>query len=101
MMSDVKPELSQLSLELNSLTWGDVMSIAVQLGMEFSTLQQIERDNSEHSVRVLTAMTAWLNSDQEASWKKVISALKTIKKNVLAESLEKYCCATDCECTPL
>ena len=91
-MSDVRPELSQLSVELSSLTWGEVISMAVQLGVEFSTLQQIKEDNSEQNVRLLAAMNDWLSNDHEASWRKVVDALKTIDKNVLADGLAtKYC----------
>lgn len=102
-MSDVRPELSQLSVELASLTWGEVMSMAVQLGLEFSTLQQIKEDNPAQSVRSLAAMNEWLSNDHEASWKKVVSALKTIDKTVLADNLEKKYCspAIDCKCTHL
>lgn len=91
-MSDVRPELPQLSVELSSLTWGEVMSMAVQLGVEFSTLQQIKEDNSEQNVRLLAAMNDWLSNDHDASWRKVVNALKTIDKNVLADGLaRKYC----------
>ena len=102
-MSDVRPELSQLSVELASLTWGDVTAMAVQLGLEFSTLQQIREDHSEQNVRFLAAMNEWLSNDHEASWKKVVFALKIIKKTVLADNLEKKYCspAIDCKCTHL
>ena len=103
-MSDVKPKLGQLACELASLTWGEVTSMAVQLGVEFPTLRQIGQDHSELSVRVLAAMDNWLSNDQETSWRKVVSALKTIKKNVLADNLEKKYCSpatTDCEFTPV
>ena len=98
-MSDVKPKLNQLSLQLGSLTWNEVTSMAIQLGVEFSTLRQIGQDHPE-SIRLLAAMDNWLSNDQEASWRKVVSALRTINKTVLADSLEKtYCSATDCEFT--
>ena len=67
--------------------------MAVQLGVDFSTLQQIKEDNSEQSVRLLAAMNNWLSNDHEASWKKVVGALKTIDKNVLADELEKKYCS--------
>ena len=100
-MTDVKPKLKQLAFELSSLTWGEVTSLAVQLGVEFPTLRQIGQDNLEPSVRVLEALTKWLNNDEDASWKKLISALKSINNNVLADILEKKYCspATDCEFT--
>ena len=94
------PQLNQLACELSSLTWGEVTSLAVQLGVEFPTLRQIGQEHLELSVRLLAAMTEWLNNDDDASWKKLISGLKTIKKNVLADSLEKkYTPPTDCEFT--
>ena len=100
-MSDVTPELNQLACELSSLTWDEVTSLAVQLGVEFSTLRQIGQGHHKPNVCALEAMTEWLNNDLDASWNKLISALKTIKKNVLADSLEKKYCspATDCEFT--
>ena len=104
-MSAVKPpKLGQLSCELASLTWGEVTSMAVQLGVEFPTLRQIGQEHSELSFRILAAMDNWLSNDQKASWRKVVNALRTIKKNVLADDLEKKYCspvATDCEFSPV
>ena len=103
LMSDVKPELPQLAVELASLTRSEVTSMAVQLGVEYSLLRQIGQDCSEQSKHVLEAIDNWLNNDQEASWRKVVIALRTIKKTVLADSLEKKYCSpatTDCEFTP-
>ena len=79
-MSDVKPELPQLAVELASLTRSEVTSMAVQLGVEYSLLRQIGQDCSEQSKHVLEAIDNWLNNDQEASWRKVVIALRTIKK---------------------
>ena len=90
-MSDVRPELHQLALALENLTWGEVTSMAVQLRVNFSKLQQIGQEKSDHSSHLLSAMDTWLKTDPGASWKKVISALRAINKNVLALELEtKY-----------
>ena len=88
-MSDVRPRLRELALALGGLSWADVKAMAVQLGMEFSTLSQIEQQTSVFSDRLHAAMDAWLNSDPSASWKAVIGALRAINKNVLAKELEK------------
>ena len=101
-MSDVKPELRQLAPDLASLTWSEVTSMAVQLGVEFSSLRQIGQDCPELSDRVLGAINNWLSNDQEASWRKVVIALRTINKTVLADTLEKKYCSpatTDCKFT--
>ena len=74
--------------------------MAVQLGVEFPTLRQIGQDHLELSVRILAAMDNWLSNDQKASWMKVVSALRTIKKSVLADDLERKYCSTTSEFTP-
>ena len=98
-MSGGKPEIDELARELERLTWGDVTSMAIQLKMDFPALQQIRQDNPDHRSRVIAAMTEWLNTDGEASWKKVANALRTIKKIVLADDLEKkYCSSVSTDC---
>lgn len=95
-MSGTKPQLSQLALALDKLTWCEVKCMAVQLGMPYSNLEQIQEGGSGLSDQILKAMDTWLNSDKTASWQKLVNALKAIKKTVLAEDLEKeYCFATD------
>ena len=87
-MSDVRPELTDLSRELEDLTWPETMKFGVQLRMEYSVLSNIE-DTRPADVRLLVAMNAWLQSDPTASWKKVVGALRAIKKEVLAQELEE------------
>ena len=90
-MADIRPELADLSRELDDLTWPETMKFGVQRGMKFSVLRNIG-DTQPASVRLLAAMDAWLESDSEASWKKVVRDLRAIKKEVLALELEeKYC----------
>ena len=73
------------------------MSMAVQLRMDFSKLEEIEHQNSEPKSRLQTSMHAWLETDSEASWKRVVGALGAIKKNELALELEKkYCNPAAC-----
>ena len=90
-MADVRPELADLSLELEDLTWPETMKFGVQLGMKFPVLKNIG-DTQTADVRLLAAMDAWLQSDPKAWWKKVVRALRAIRKEVLAQELEeKYC----------
>lgn len=93
-MSGRKPQLSQLARALDKLTWCDVKCMAVQLGMPYSKLEQIQEGRSALKDQILNAMDTWLNSDKSASWQKLVNALKAINKTVLAEDLEKeYCSA--------
>lgn len=95
-MSGRKPKLSELALALDKLTWCEVKYMSVQLGMDYSKLEQIEEEKSGLRDKVLNAMDTWLNSDKAASWQKLINALKYLKKTVLAEEVEKdYCHTTD------
>ena len=82
-MSDVIPELADLSLELEDLTWSETIKFGVQLGMKFPVLRNIG-DTQPVDVRLLAAMDSWLRSDPKASWKKVVRALRAIRKKVLA-----------------
>ena len=63
--------------------------------MELAVLDKIEEDHPNDSKqRVMYAMKEWLQRDTEASWKKVVSALRKIQKNALATEIEgKYCAA--------
>ena len=92
LIMSVKPKLSQLALALIGLTWSEMKSMAVQLNMDYSNLQQIQQQNPELSDRLLCSMDSWLKSDPNASWAKIVRALNAISKNVLASELEqKYC----------
>ena len=91
-MSDVKPKLDELALTLNTLTWSEIRSMCVQLRMEYFKLDQIEDEKNKLSERLLSAMNMWLNNDSNASWARIIRALKNTDKNVLAKEIEqKYC----------
>ena len=70
--------------------------MAVQLGMEYFNLQQIEERNTKVSDCLLPAMDMWLNSDDNASWARIVTALHDIDKNVLAKKVEqRYCQPVD------
>ena len=90
-MSDARPKLPDLSRELYDLTWSDTISFGVQLGMKYPDLLKIE-ENRQGSARLLAAMDSWLQSDPKASWKKVVKALRAIRKEVLAQKLKKKYC---------
>ena len=87
-MSD-RPELPDLLIELNDLSWSDVKQMAVHLhrSVDLKLLTDIEGAHPV-SERIMQAMKAWLDRDCEASWAKVVSALRAISKNVLAKEVE-------------
>ena len=89
-MSVVKPELACLAQELNGLTWEELVEMAIQLGMDYKEVKKIEPAD-----RRLNTMSIWLDSDSEASWQKVVKALRYIKLHALAVQLEEKYCRTD------
>ena len=90
-MVGARPQPADLARELYKFPWSETVNFCVQLGMEYDVLRKIGEDEPA-STRHLTAMHAWLESDHKASWKKVVSALRAIRKEVLAQELEeKYC----------
>ena len=88
-MSENKPQLGDLAVELEELTWSQANHLADQLGMNSADLRESKiRDD----IKLLRTMDAWLKSDQDASWKNVVRALNAIQENDLARNLEtKYC----------
>ena len=88
-MSDAKPKLRELALELDRLSWAEVKAMAIQLDMEYTTLSNISTANQESSDRIVCAMDTWLKTDPRASWKMIVKALKATNKIVLAQEIEK------------
>ena len=86
-MSTAKPKLEDLLIKLrNELTRKDVQELLIILKVEGWR-------NLSPEFRLLDAMTLWLEFDPEASWEKLVNALKNIAKNTLAESLKKKYCS--------
>ena len=71
-MSERKPELRELALALRDLTWADVIAMAVQLDIEFSILKEIQQQNDDSSVHLLSAMDTCLKTDENASWADIL-----------------------------
>ena len=65
-MSDARPSLRELALELGGLSWAEVKAMAVQLGMNYSTLSQIEQLTCVFSDRLHAAMDTRLSTDHNA-----------------------------------
>ena len=88
-MSDGKPELRELALELDKLSWVEVKAVAIQLDMKVATLSNISTENHEISDRIVYTMDTWLKTDPTASWEKIIKALNDTHSTVLAQEIEQ------------
>ena len=72
--------------------------LGTYLGLEDSEIREIERDHQSTARRRIVMLAKWIEKDVDASWEKVIEALKSISQTVLALKLEdKYCTS---EATP-
>ena len=91
-MSESKPQVGDLAEELDQLTWSETARLSAQLGMKSSVLREIRESKQRDDIKLLKTMELWLKSDQNASWNRVVRALKATRKNVLAQEMEwKYC----------
>ena len=83
-----RPDHSALVFALDKLCWNDAKQMAIHLdNVDFALLQDIEHGYPIEQ-RVMLTMKAWLERDGEASWDKVVSALKVINNNALAMKIE-------------
>ena len=90
-MSD-RPQLKDVVVALGDLSWDDVTLMAVQLGVDMPTITHVETQYNDPGVRTLRSMNSWLQSDPQASWVKIVTALKTINKLTVAIAVEqRYC----------
>ena len=86
------PELKDLVEELNELDWGTFTRFALQLGVKNHVLKQQQHQYWDIGERVMGVLQHWLDTDLEASWKKVVHCLEVVEMNVLAAGLrKKYC----------
>ena len=83
-----RPQHSDLVRALQDLSWSDVKQMAIHLDkLDLPLLTNIEERPVEE--RVMYTMKAWLDRDREASWAKVVSALRVIGKDVLAKKIDE------------
>ena len=99
-MSDTppdKPQLNDLLNALNELSWGEVKEVALQLGVAFPKLRQVEGHRTEFIERLQDSMHFWLSSDKvRPTWARLVTALRRSDKATLAETVEqKYCKAVE------
>ena len=76
--------------ELSKVSEWDVLGI--YLGLDESEIKEIELDHQSTARRRIVMLEIWTKKDVDASWEKVIEALKSMSQIVLAKQLEeKYC----------
>ena len=86
MSTNLSPQQVVKALEV--LTNDETTELVFFLGVPLNVLNDIEKGR----IYKIRAIQAWLDKDTGASWEKIISGLKEIKKVVLAKEVAKQHC---------
>ena len=88
------PKMADLIEALRVLSWEEFQVFATYLGesVDLPTLKRIAEDHNTTDARILHSIQAWLNSDLEASWGKIIFAMRKMGNNADAERLQSLYC---------
>ena len=86
MSTNLSPQQVVKALEV--LTNDETTKLVFFLGVPLNVLKDIEKGETYK----LYALQAWLDKDTGASWEKIISGLREIKKDVLAKEVAKQHC---------
>ena len=86
-------QLKDVAEELSDIQWKDVKCMALHLNqMSWDTLGDIESSSSVNNERVICAVDTWMRRDVNASWGQLVSALRKVKQNALAEKIRSRHC---------
>ena len=89
MMSWLDLSLKNLINALRKLT--DWYDLGLQLDIEDHCLEKFLSENHAIEERKRAMLRFWLQSDEEASWEKLLLALREMKQHCLAKEIEKKC----------
>ena len=81
------PKVGDLFSELKTVT--DWHLLGINLGLQTYELLQIERDHQGNERQKREMLDLWLRRTPDAGWKDVVSALKEMKENRVAESIRR------------
>ena len=81
------PKVGDLFSELKTVT--DWHQLGICLGLQTHELMQIERDHQGNERRKQEMLDLWLRRKPDAGWRDVVSALKLMEENRVAESIRQ------------
>ena len=81
------PKVGDLSSELKTVT--DWHQLGINLGLPTYKLMQIERDHQGNERRKQEMLDLWLRRKPDAGWGDVVSALKKMDENAVAERIRQ------------
>ena len=80
-------KIGDLSSELKTVT--DWHKLGIHLGLETYELIQIERDHQGNDRQKREMLDLWLRRKPDAGWRDVVSALKVMEENTVAERIHE------------
>ena len=91
MSSSSRMSPHEVARALQPLSYDETRQLVFHLGVEEHVIKDIDSSTYSGS-RSIRAIQTWLNKDTEASWGKLVSALKTVGRDVLASKLATQHC---------
>ena len=89
-----RPTIKELTDALSDKV--DWYELGITLDIPSGTLNVIKEDNDTAKRRLIAMLEKWLNKYPERGWSDVISALKSMERNDVADDVAgKYCNSTD------
>ena len=91
----VSTDISHLQLVRNALKSGkfsdaDWLNLGLELGLQYSDLKSIKKDNDSNSERLMECLCLWLTSSSIRTWEMLASALEELDRTA-AEHIRKKC----------
>ena len=80
-------KVGDLSFELKTVT--DWHKLGTHLGLQMDELKQIELDYQGNERRKKEMLDLWLRQKPDAGWRDVVSALKKMEENAVAERIRQ------------
>ena len=88
MAASIKLSLKDVVKALDKLTTAETQELVIRFGVQHHVLVDMQ---TQYNPKICFIKT-WLESDIEASWKKIVSGLQEIKKAVLAKEIATHHC---------
>ena len=91
-----RPTIKELTDALLDKVDSGWYELGIKLDISLDTLNAIKEDHNTAKRRLIAMLEKWLNKYPERGWSDVISALRSMERNDVADDVAgKYCNSTD------
>ena len=89
--ASVRPQLKDLQEHITPHYAPEWKALGIQLGMPYADIRIIEADNQSVKNRCNEMLSKWSETDDTASWEKLLTALKSPAVTYSAQSITVRC----------